>query len=128
MLADSAPAFAVQAGDIRRRLLSGTVLQSDETSVRVGNRTFWVWVFHHGDSACFAIRPSRGKAVAAASLGDVRPAFRVSDRLAAQMGWAAEEHQVAPGSTRSASPTCCATSGTRSRPATTPRPPGSWPC
>jgi transposase len=97
MLADSAPAFALQAGDIRRRLLSGTVLQSDETSVRVGNRTFWAWVFHHGDSACFAIRPSRGKAAVAAFLGDVRP-------------------------------TCCATSGTRSRPATTPWPPGSWPC
>jgi transposase len=128
MLADSAPAFAVQASDIRRRLLSGTVLQSDETSVRVGDRTFRAWVFHHGDSACFAIRPSRGKAVVAAFLGDVRPACWVSDRLAAQMGWAAEEHQVAPGSTRSASPTCCATSGTRSRPATTPRPPGSWPC
>ncbi|HEX6753523.1 MAG TPA: IS66 family transposase [Solirubrobacterales bacterium] len=94
MLADSAPAFAVQAGDIRRRLLSGTVLQSDETSVRVGHRTFWAWVFHHGDSACFAIRPSRGKAVVAAFLGDVRPAFWVSDRLAAQMGWAAKEHQV----------------------------------
>jgi transposase len=94
MLADSAPAFAVQAGDIRRRLLSGTVLQSDETSVRVGHRTFWAWVFHHGDSACFVIRPSRGKAVVAAFLGDVRPAFWVSDRLAAQMGWAAKEHQV----------------------------------
>jgi transposase len=94
MLADSAPAFAVQAADIRRRLLSGTVLQSDETSVRVGHRTFWAWVFHHGDSACFAIRPSRGKAVVAAFLGDVRPAFWVSDRLAAQMGWAAKEHQV----------------------------------
>ena len=94
MLADSAPAFAVQAGDIRRRLLSGTVLQSDETSVRVGHRTFWAWVFHHGDSACFVIRPSRGKAVVAAFLGDVGPAFWVSDRLAAQMGWAAKEHQV----------------------------------
>jgi len=94
MLADSAPAFALQAGDIRRRLLSGTVLQSDETSVRVGNRTFWAWVFHHGDSACFAIRPSRGKAAVAAFLGDVRPAFWVSDRLAAQMGWATREHQV----------------------------------
>jgi transposase len=94
MLADSAPAFAAQASAIRRRLLSGTVLQSDETSVRVGNRTFWAWVFHHGDSACFAIRPSRGKAVVAAFLGDVRPAFWVSDRLAAQMGWAAREHQV----------------------------------
>src|SRR3954471_23154327 len=94
VLADSAPAFAAQASAIRRRLLSGTVLQSDETSVRVGHRTFWAWVFHHGDSACFVVRPSRGKAVAAAFLGDVRPAFWVSDRLGAQSGWAGKEHQV----------------------------------
>ena len=94
MLKDSAPAFEVQASAIRRRLLAGTVLQSDETSMRVGRRTFWVWVFHHGDSACLVIRLSRGKAVVAAFLGDVRPAFWVSDRLGAQMGWAAKEHQV----------------------------------
>src|SRR3954454_9835080 len=93
MLKDSAPAFEIQASAIRRRLLASTVLQSDETSMRVGNRTFWTWVFHHGDSACFAIRPSRGKAVVAAFLGDVRPAFWVSDRLAAQMGWATRGHQ-----------------------------------
>ncbi len=94
MLKDSAPAFEAQASAIRRRLLAGTVLQSDETSMRVGRRTFWVWVFHHGDSACFVIRPLRGKAVIAAFLGDVRPAFWVSDRLGAQIGWAAKEHQV----------------------------------
>ncbi len=94
MLKHSASAFAVQASAIRRRLLAGTVLQSDETSVRVGQRTFWTWVFHHGDSACFVIRPSRGKAVVAAFLGDIRPAFWVSDRLGAQRGWAAKEHQV----------------------------------
>ena len=94
MLKDSAPAFEVQASAIRHRLLSGTVVQSDETAVRVGHRTFWTWVFHHGDSACFVIRPSRGKAVVAAFLGDVRPAFWVSDRLGAQRGWAAKEHQV----------------------------------
>ena len=94
MLKDSAPAFEVQASAIRRRLLAGTVLQSDETSMRVGHRTFWTWVFHHGDSACFVIRPSRGKAVVAAFLGEVRPAFWVSDRLGAQIGWAAKEHQV----------------------------------
>jgi transposase len=53
LLRDSAAAFTVQASHIRRRLLSGTILQSDETSMRVGKRTFWTWVFHHGGSACF---------------------------------------------------------------------------
>lgn len=94
MLAQSAPAFEAQASRIKARLLSGTALASDETSVRVGKRTFWTWVFHHADSACFLIRPSRGKAVVEEFLGDVRPEFWVSDRLAAQMGWATKDHQV----------------------------------
>ena len=94
MLEQAAPAFAAQAGRIKERLLSGTVLESDETSVRVGKRTFWNWVFHHGDSACFVIRPSRGKAVVEEFLGTVRPDFWVSDRLGAQMGWATKDHQA----------------------------------
>ena len=94
MLQDSAPTFRDQAQRIRERLLAGTALQSDETSARVGKRTFWTWVFHHGDSACFVIRPSRGKQVVEDFLGEVRPDFWVSDRLAAQMGWATKDHQV----------------------------------
>jgi transposase len=94
LLQDSAPAFAAQTSLIKRRLLSSTVLASDETSVRVGKKTFWTWVFHHADSACFVIRPSRGKAVVGEFLGDVRPAVWISDRLGAQMGWAARDHQV----------------------------------
>jgi transposase len=94
MLEQAAPAFEKQTKRIKERLLAGTALQSDETSVRVGKKTFWTWVFHHGDSACFVIRPSRGKKVVEEFLGEVRPDFWVSDRLAAQMGWAAKEHQV----------------------------------
>ena len=94
LLQDSAPAFAAQTSLIKQRLLSSTVLASDETSVRVGKRTFWTWVFHHADSACFLIRPSRGKAVVHEFLGDVRPAVWISDRLGAQRGWASRDHQV----------------------------------
>jgi len=94
LLQDSAPAFAAQAGLIKQRLLASTVLASDETSVRVGKKTFWTWVFHHADSACFVIRPSRGKAVVHEFLGDVRPAVWISDRLGAQRGWASRDHQV----------------------------------
>jgi transposase len=56
--------------------------------------TFWTWVFHHGDSACFVIRPSRSKVVVAEFLGDFRPEIWISDRLGAQMGWATTDHQV----------------------------------
>ena len=87
-------AFARQTSMIRDRLLSGTILQSDETSARVGKATWWTWVFHNGDSACFRIRPSRGKAVVEEFLGEVRPAFWVSDRFGAQMGWARTGHQA----------------------------------
>jgi transposase len=94
MLEDSLPAFESQAGRIRERLLSGATLESDETSARVSKKTWWTWVFHHGDSAYFVIRPSRSKAVIDEFLGDVRPDFWVSDRLGTQMGWATKAHQV----------------------------------
>lgn len=94
MLDASRAAFAWQASLIRQHLLCGTALQSDETSMRVGKRTWWNWVFHHDDSACFVIRPSRGSVVVAEFLGEVRPDYWVSDRYAAQMGWAVKEHQV----------------------------------
>lgn len=94
MLADSRGAFARQTSRIRARLLAGTILASDETSVRVGKQTWWTWVFHHGEDCCFVIRPSRGKDVVAEFLGGHRPDFWISDRLAAQMGWASKDHQV----------------------------------
>jgi transposase len=87
-------AFAQAARVIRSRLLASTVLQSDETSMRVGKQTWWNWTFHHGDSACFLIEPSRGKDVIEAFLDGQRPDYWVSDRLAAQMGWAKKDHQV----------------------------------
>ena len=90
----SRSAFARQTSLIRARLLASSILESDETSVRVGKRTWWTWVFHHADDCCFVIRPSRGKDVVAEFLGEVRPDYWVSDRLAAQLGWAAKDNQV----------------------------------
>ena len=94
MLTESREAFARAASRIRTKLLSGSILQSDETSVRVGKATWWSWVFHHGRQCCFVIRKSRGKDVVEAFLGKRRPDFWVSDRLAAQMGWAKKRNQV----------------------------------
>jgi transposase len=92
ILADSA--FARQASLIRARLLAGSVLQSDETSVRVGKNNWWLLAFHHGADCCFIIRASGGKDVVADFLGEVRPAFWVSDRYGAQLGWAKIDNQV----------------------------------
>jgi transposase len=94
MFDDSRAAFARQASLIRARLLSSTILASDETSMRVGKQNWWAWVFHHADSACFVIHPNRSRAVVEGFLGDYRPDFWVSDRLASQMGWAKKDQQV----------------------------------
>ena len=94
ILADSAPAFTQASGTIRKELLSSSVLASDETSVRVGKKTWWTWVFHHAASAFFVIAPSRGRNVVEEFLGTHRPDYWVSDRLAAQMNWAKKDHQV----------------------------------
>ena len=94
MLAAAQGPFAAQASLIRARLLSGSAVESDETGVRVGKRNWWLWVFHHKDSAVFVADPSRGKGVVASFLGEWRPAFWVSDRYGGQLGWAAKENQV----------------------------------
>ena len=77
ILQASRSAFSGAAGAIRQRLLSGTVLQSDETGARVGTRSWWLWTFHNGKDACFRLRPSRGKAVVEEFLGKVRPALDI---------------------------------------------------
>jgi transposase len=89
----AAPAFAKQTSLIKARLLEGTILQSDETSARVGKQTYWIWTFHHQDSACFVIDPHRSKAVVENFLGEWRPDYWVSDRLGAQLDWARRDHQ-----------------------------------
>jgi transposase len=94
ILGDSREPFAVQTSLIKARLRAGTALASDETGLRVGKANWWLWVFHHGDSAVFVADAHRSRAVVEAFLGEWRPDYWISDRLASQMGWAKREHQV----------------------------------
>jgi transposase len=75
MLEASGSTFARQARLIRDRLLSGTILKSDETSARVGKKTWWTWVFHNGDSACFVCRPNMQMSVPSNLKMSISPAF-----------------------------------------------------
>src|SRR5690349_20765853 len=75
-------------------LLAGTTLASDETGLRVGKANWWLWVFHHADSAVFVAVKHRSKAVVEAFLGGHRSDYWISDRYGGQMGWARREHQV----------------------------------
>lgn len=87
-------AFGEARSTIRNRLLAGTILESDETGLRVGKQNWWFWVFHHADSAVFVAEPSRAKTVVSDFLGDVRPDYWLSDRYGGQLGWAARDSQV----------------------------------
>ena len=90
----SRKAFSAQTCLIKARLRAGTTLASDETGLRVGKANWWLWVFHHADSAVFVADKHRSKAVVEAFLGGHRPDYWISDRYGGQMGWARREHQV----------------------------------
>jgi transposase len=93
MLGAAGQAFAAQTKRIRTQLLSHNILASDETGLRVGKCNFWMWVFHHRDSAVFLADPNRSKRVPEAFLAGHRPDFWLSDRYSAQKGFAAKGHQ-----------------------------------
>ncbi len=86
----SRAAFAAQVGGIKAKLLASTVICSDETTMRVSQRTWWQWTFQNGEACVHLLRPSRGKDVPQEFLGAVRPDFWVSDRLGSQQGWGKE--------------------------------------
>ena len=94
ILAAAREPFAAQTSAIRARLMAGTALASDETGLRVGKANWWLWVFHHEDSAVFVAAKHRARAVVEAFLGDWRPDYWISDRYGGQMNWARREHQV----------------------------------
>jgi transposase len=94
ILRSARKSFAAESSAIRAKLLSGGVICSDETGVRVNKRSWWLWVFHHGQNAFFLSHPRRSKEAVEQFLGDVRPDAWVSDRYGAQAGWAEKEQQV----------------------------------
>jgi transposase len=86
--------FKAASAAIRARLLSASAICSDETGLRVGKTSWWLWVFHHGQDAYFLAHPRRGKIAVEQFLGPFRPEAWVSDRFGAQNGWAKKDHQV----------------------------------
>ena len=88
MLRRCAAPFAEQQERVRQDVLAGKVIESDETTMRVGKKRWQQWVFHNGLSCCFVSAMTRGKEVVAKFLGDVRPDAWVSDRHKSHIGWA----------------------------------------
>ena len=75
---------------IEKVVLASPVVCSDETSVRVKGKNWWEWVFVTTLAVLHVIKPSRGKAVVTALLGEIRPEVWVSDMLGSQRGHGAE--------------------------------------
>ena len=97
---------------IRARLLAGTILQSDETGLRVGKKNWWLWVFHHDDSAFSSPRPRAPRKWSRIFSATSGPISGCPTATAAK--WAGRTRTI-----RSASPISSATCNTPSTPATT---------
>jgi transposase len=90
ILARSREPLLAATAAIEQVVLASPVVCSDETSVRVKGKSWWEWVFVTTIAVLHIIKPSRGKAVVRALLGDTRPEVWVSDMLGSQKGHAVE--------------------------------------
>jgi len=91
-----AGAFTMQQERVRQDVLRERQIQSDETTMRVGKKRWYQWVFHNGLSCCFVAAASRSKEVVERFLDGVRPQVWISDRFGSQMGWATLQQVCLP--------------------------------
>jgi transposase len=87
MLQAARTSFDKQSERICAAILAADTIESDETTMRVGKKNWWMWVFHHGLYAFFLAKPSRAKSVVDEFLDGAEPDFWVSDRYGGQMCW-----------------------------------------
>jgi transposase len=82
------PCFDNQTAAILARLRRSRVVCSDETSVRIGGKTCWNWVFQNDAVVIHVIRKSRATAVVTEVMEGHRPVIWVSDLYGPQQGHA----------------------------------------
>ena len=86
LLARAGPRLAGAAEAIAQRVRASPVVASDETSARLGGRTWWQWVLLSSTAVAHVIADSRAARVASAFLQGARPEVWVADRYAGQAG------------------------------------------
>jgi len=79
---------------IREQVRASPVINSDETGARVDGDNRCHWVFQTPTASYHLIAESKSAAVIAEFLGDQRPEVWGSDAAPAQLGTAAEQHQL----------------------------------
>ena len=74
------------AAPIAQAVRSSTVVGSDETSARVGGKTWWQWVLLSSTAIFHVIVPRRAAAVVEEFLDGAKPEIWIADRYAGQIG------------------------------------------
>jgi transposase len=82
------PRLDNEVAAILARLRRARIVCCDETSVRVGGRTHWNWVFQNEQVVIHVVRDSRAAGVVTETMAGHRPAIWVSDLYGAQQGHA----------------------------------------
>jgi transposase len=80
-----APLLAA-AVPIAAAVRASPVVGSDETSARVGGKTWWQWVLLSSTAICHLIADTRAAAVVTTFMAGARPQVWVADRYAGQLG------------------------------------------
>jgi len=80
-----APLLAA-AVPIAAAVRSSPVVGSDETSARVGGKTWWQWVLLSSTAICHLIADTRAASVVTTFMAGARPQVWVADRYAGQLG------------------------------------------
>ena len=93
MLQRAKPCFDSEVTAILARLRRSRIVGSDETSVRIGGRTHWNWVFQNDQVVIHVVRNSRAASVVTETMAGHRPTIWVSDLYGAQQ-WHADLWQV----------------------------------
>jgi transposase len=79
---------------IKRQVITGEVIRSDETSARVEARNWWQWVFISEHGTYYTIVPTRSAAEISQVMGELAVKFWVSDCFSAQLKAPAEVFQL----------------------------------
>ena len=80
-----APLMAA-AAPIAAAVRASAVVGSDETSARVGGKTWWQWVLLSSTAICHVIANTRAASVVTAFMDGARPQVWVADRYGGQLG------------------------------------------
>lgn len=90
ILARAQTPLAVSADTIAAAVRASPVVSSDETSARVGGKTWWQWVLLSSTAICHVIADTRAASVVTTFLQGVQPDIWVADRYGGQRGHGAE--------------------------------------